>query len=520
MKIAKAHKKLILNLREPERVVGVIPSAKMVKYKGRNLVAVPHRLDEVRVLRNLGMNAPAPISSYYAWSGPYDPFIHQRVTAEELTLNPRMFCLNGMGSGKTLSVLWAFDWLRSIGVVRSMLVVAPLSTLERVWADEVYTHFPHLTTKVLHGARAKRNAALAVPADIYIINHDGIKDDDTLKAIRDQKLIDVVAIDEVASFRNHRTEKWQYLNRIVNGYPKMNMQPKLWAWGLTGTPTPTDAADAYGQVKLINPSLVPESYTRFRDRVTYQIGMRWVNRANALDTVYKVMQPAVRFSTQDCIDLPPTTYTVRSVPLSPEQKKAYDEMLKQYQIEFDAGEITAANEAVKINKLLQVCSGAVYDNDKNVVPIPAPARLAELKALIDQSESKTIVFVPYTAPLHIVAAELRKTYTVEVVDGSVPKGERDRIFHAFQNTPDPKVLVANASTMAHGLTLTAASLIVWYGLPHSLEIYEQANARIPRPGQKLHTVIAAITSSPIESRVQEKLRTRSRVQGTLLDMFK
>jgi hypothetical protein len=118
MLVSRQHRKLLLNLREPSRVTTVIPSAKEVEIKGRNVVVVPHREDEVRLLRNIGLDAPAPMGYYYDWPGMYTPFQHQKITAEFLTLNPRAFCLNGMGSGKTVSVLWAFDYLRKIGKVR------------------------------------------------------------------------------------------------------------------------------------------------------------------------------------------------------------------------------------------------------------------------------------------------------------------------------------------------------------------------------------------------------------------
>ena len=109
MLVVKEHRKLVLNLSVPERVTTVIPTAQTLHHGDASLVVVPHREEEVRVLRNLGLDAPAPIGVYYDFPGPYTPFAHQRTTAEFLTLNPRAFCLNGMGTGKSLSVLWAFE---------------------------------------------------------------------------------------------------------------------------------------------------------------------------------------------------------------------------------------------------------------------------------------------------------------------------------------------------------------------------------------------------------------------------
>ena len=136
------------------------------------------------------------------------------------------------------------------------------------------------------------------------------------------------------------------------------------------------------------------------------------------------------------------------------------------------------------------------------------------------SDLKVIVFVPLTGALEALAAELRKDWTVEVVHGGTSKTERDRIFSEFQKTPDPRVLVANAATMSHGLTLTAATTIVWYAPVHSNEIYEQACARVRRPGQTRTTVIAHVAGSDMERRVYQRLKDKQSLQGILLDLMK
>ena len=143
-----------------------------------------------------------------------------------------------------------------------------------------------------------------------------------------------------------------------------------------------------------------------------------------------------------------------------------------------------------------------------------------LKEVIEESEGKVIVFVPLTGALESVASELRKDWTVETVYGGTSKSERDRIFSEFQRNADPRVLVANASTMSHGLTLTAASTIVWYAPVHSNETYEQACARVRRPGQTRTTVIVHIAGTDVERRVYKRLQDKQSMQGVLLDMMK
>ncbi len=520
MLVSKKHKKIILNLREPERVTAVIPSARTMEYKGTTLVAVPHRLDEVRVLRNLGIEAPAPMSYYYDWPGLYTPYAHQRVTAEFLTTNPRAFCLNGMGSGKTVSVLWAFDYLRKSGHAKRMLVIGPLSTLERAWGDEIYRHFPDMTFAVLHGTRERRHKLLAQDFDVYIINHDGIKSADTLELLATREGLDVIVPDEVAEFRNTSTERWKALNRLVNGDAKRGWQPKKWCWGLTGTPIPNAPTDSYAQVRIVNPGRVGRSYIAFRESVMRQVTkFKWAPRDGALDIVRDAMQPAVRFSREDCIDLPPTTYATRHAPLTAEQQRAFNEMLKKLRTEYDGGSISAVNEAVKLSKLLQICSGVAYGNDGEVV-IPAGPRMELVKEIIDEAEAKVIVFVPFTAALNSLAEWLNQYYTTAVVYGDVSKNERDRIFRSFQNEKDPHVLIADARTMSHGLTLTAANTTIWYGPTHNNSVYMQANERTPRPGQKLQTLIVHIEGGQVERQVYDRLQGKKTTQGILLDLLK
>jgi len=525
MLVVKKHHKLLLNLLDPDRVTTVIPTAKTIVYQGQTLVAVPHREEEVRVLRNLGFDPPAPISSYYEFAGRYTPFIHQRATSEFFTINPRAFCLNGMGSGKTLSVLWAFDYLRKAGVVKRMLVLSPLSTLERAWGDEIFRNFPDMTFAVLHGTREKRHKLLATDFDVYIINHDGIKSGETVDLIRKREGLDLIVIDEIASFRNSDTERWKALNAIVNPKYEVNgkmvVHPKEWVWGLTGTPTPNAPTDAWAQCRLIAPSRVPVYFGKFRDQVMTPVSrFKWTPRPSALEIVKGCMAPAIRFSREDCIDLPPTTFVTRQAELTPDQKRAYTDMLRHFKAEHDGGDITAVNEAVKVSKLIQICCGAAYSKDGSAVAIPATNRIELVKEIIEEAESKVLVFVPLTAALVAVADALRKDYSVEVVHGATPASERNKIFADFQKSPAPRVLVANPATLQHGLTLTAASVTVWFAPITSNEQYQQANARTVRPGQKLNTLIVNIEATELERKMYARLEGKQAMQGLLLDMLR
>ena len=518
MQIHKEKKAVVLKLRNPTRVTTVIPTAVLVEHKGATLVAVPHRPDETRVLRNLGFEVPDPMPMHYNWpkvSGRHSPFSAQLETASFLSMNSRAFCLNGMGTGKTNSALWAYDYLRRTKTVKKMLVVCPLSTMERTWADSVFQTFPHLDCVVLHGSRDRRIKLLKQDVHVYVINIDGLATIKDELAKRDD--IDLIVIDELALARNSGTDRWKFLNTICN-----KQSPRR-VWGMTGSPTPNAPTDAWAQCKLVTPdnSLVPKYFSAFRDRVMRQITpFKWAARQDANEAVYQMMQPAIRFSLDDCVDLPEQTFITRDVALTKEQDKAYKDMMSKLATEYSGGQILAVNEAVKANKLIQIACGVAYGTGGEEVVIPSKPRIDVLKEIIEESEGKVIVFVPLTGALESVASELRKDWTVETVHGGTSKSERDRIFGEFQRGLDPRVLVANASTMSHGLTLTAATTIVWYAPVHSNETYEQACARVRRPGQTRTTVIVHIAGTDVERRVYKRLQDKQSMQGVLLDMMK
>lgn len=519
MHVLKEKKALIFKLREPSKILTVVPTAKQVTHFGQQLVAVPHRPDETRVLRRLGFkDIPDPMPLYYGWPGK-KPFDAQRETANFLTMHSRCFVLNSMGTGKTISSLWAFDYLRSVKQVHRALVVCPLSTMERTWADETFRTLPHLDVTVLYGTADRRKKLLARDADIYVINIDGLK---TIKEeLAKRPDIDLVILDEVAMYRNGNTERWKTADAVCN------KQSVRRVWGLTGSPIPNQPTDAWAQCRLVVPANgnVPKYFGKFRDSVMKQISpFKWIPRENALETVRQAMSPSIRYALDDMLDLPEQVYITRDVELTPEQKKADKEMRARLKTEYEGGQVLAVNEAVKMNKLLQIALGAAYTTGDDAVMLPSQPRVEVARELIEESEGKVIVFVPFTVALEKLAEELAKDFedpaAVAVVHGDTKKNERDEIFAGFQNREWPRVIVANPGTMSHGLTLTAATTIVWYGPTHSNETYEQACARVRRPGQKKTTVIAHICSTDVERRVYERLKNKQKTQGVLLDMIK
>lgn len=489
-------------------VMRLLPQVKSFDVQGRRLMALPHNPETVRLLYNLGVAAPEPIRYYYDWVGT-TPFDAQIDTAALLTTHRRAFVLNEMGTGKTRAAMYAFDFLRSINRANRLLVTAPLSTLVSVWEDEVFRRFHHLRSVVLHGSRAKRLKLLQSDANVYIINHDGV-------GVIQKELIaadfDVLIIDELAVYRNSRAERWKALKPIA--------QRVQYAWGLTGAPTPNEPTDAYGQVKLLVPENVGFSFKSFKDDTMKQITQfRWVAKDDANDKVHRVMQPSIRVKRSDCMDLPPVTYSNRDVELDPRAEKAYKEMLKELATQVKTKEITAANEGVKLSKLLQLSAGFAYDGDRLGNYVGGVARIREIFNIVEATQNKVIVFAPFRFLCEILGGALNKRWPTAVIHGEVAKGKRDEIFAGFQHGTEPRVLVAHPATMAHGLTLTAADTIIWAAPTMSLEIYEQANARITRPGQLSHAHIIHIMSTKAESQVYSRLQRKAKMQGALLELF-
>ena len=232
------------------------------------------------------------------------------------------------------------------------------------------------------------------------------------------------------------------------------------------------------------------------------------------------MRPAVRYELEDCIDLPPITVSTREVEMSAAQKAAYKTMKEAFYANFHEGEITALNAGVQTSKLLQIGAGFTYGQNELVVDLPHEPRIKELREIIDSTEHNVIVFTPFKHSVALLEKQLSKTYTVAAISGDVPKSQRDKIFNRFQHGNDLKVIVAHPQCMSHGLTLTAASHIIWYSPTPNLETYEQASARIRRPGQDKHTHIVHLQSSPIEKRIYKVLEQRGSMQEALLDLFR
>lgn len=492
----------------------VLPRRHVQPIPGGFEVTVPWGLDEMRVLKNMGVrDVPSPINRTYTWPGRYKPMSHQKVTAGFTTLHRRGFIFNDPGTAKTISVLWAMDYLMSIGEVRRCLVVCPMSIMHSAWQNDVNNSVIHRSAIVAHHDKAARRIEMIQgDYEIVIINYDGLHL--VADEINANGKFDMIIVDEANCYGIPTTRRWKALARII--------RPDTFLWMMTGTPAAQSPVNAYGMAKLVNPSSVPNYLTAWRDKVMQRIStFKWIPKPDAKDTVFKVLQPAIRFTKAQCLDLPPVLKTTREVEMTPQQQKYY-KLLKDQMLANVAGEtISAVNKAAVVNKLLQISCGAVYTEDKEIVEFDATPRLNVLLELLDETDRKVIVFALFRSSIDIIIEFLnKKQHAAEAIHGDVPATRRRDIINRFQHTDTPRVLVMQPQATAHGITLTAADTVVFFGPLMSVEQYTQCIARADRQGQNSDKVtVVHIQSSPIEKKMFAAMDGRVTEHALLTQMF-
>jgi hypothetical protein len=503
------NKIIVLKPENPQHILSTI--TKSAEYGDDGEVAVYWGLKEAQMLRQLGIECPSPIERDYSWPGMFKPMNHQRETASFLTLHPRSFCFNEQGTGKTASAIWASDYLLEKGYIHRVLVICPVSIMQAAWQADLFKFAVHRHVNVAHGDRKKRKTVVESTAEYVVINFDGV-------GVVEKEIaaggFDLIIIDEANAYKNPRTERFKTLRQIIT--------PDTWVWMMTGTPAAQSPLDAYGLAKMCVPARAPRLYTTYRDMVMYQMTrFKWIPKPQAESVVHNLLQPAIRFEKKECIDLPDVTHTSRVAPLTPQQSKYYKELKKQMLIEAVGEEISAVNAAAQLNKLLQISCGAVYTDTKNVIEFDASTRLNALLEVIEEASHKVLVFVPFTHALHLIQDFLTKNkVTTEIINGGVSVTKRTDIFKRFQETDEPRVLLIQPQAAAHGVTLTAANVIVWYAPVTSSETYLQANARIDRPGQRNPMTIVHLEGSPVEAKLYSMLQSKLDFHSKIIDLYK
>lgn len=508
MLVIPEKRKIIINSNENATVAQVIPHAKMFKHGDEELLAMPYGVDEAMVLKNLGFSVPAPILQYYNWPARFAPMDHQKETAAFLTTHKRALCLNAPGTGKSISSVWAADFLLDEGVAKKVLIVAPLSTLKVVWGRELKHHLPHRSFVICTGSKQKRLDLLNTPGVQYvIINHDGFTN---MAAELDG--FDVVIYDEATALKSPSSQRYKI-------FAKWMQKHNPWLWLLTGTPISQTPADAWTLARLVDSPSVPKSFTTFKDMVMQKVTtFKWTPRPDALETCKRVLQPSIRFSLDECKDLPDTNFVGRKTELTKQQEKAFKEMKDKAVTIFAGGEVTAANTAVMLSKLLQISCGVVYGDDTTIA-IDASERYNTLTELLTEIGDKAIIFVPLKGVQTWLEQKLTADgFDVAMVNGDTSKKDRDQIFNDFQHTERPQILLAHPKVAAHGLTLTRAKDIIWFAPIYSLEQYEQANARIRRLTTTGKTTVWHIWATSFEAELYRRLRAKQNTLAEFLNL--
>ncbi len=512
MKIVN-NRAIILKTKRPHMVTEKVKNYRILEEQGGVYkLAIRWDLEGAQALTDLKVkNVPSPISRDYVWGGRYTPFDHQKETSSFLTLNKKSFCFNEQGTGKTASVIWAADYLMNIGVVSRVLVICPLSIMKSAWQEDLFKFAMHRSCSVAHGSSAQRRKILNAGSEFVIINFDGVA------VVKDEILeggFDLVVIDEANAYKNAQTNRWKTIRGIVNSVD--------WLWMLTGTPAAQSPVDAFGLAKLVNNENTPKYFGQFRDAVMYKATQfTWRPKPDADKIVHRVLQPAIRFEKDQCLDLPPLTYVEREAPLTKQQAAYYKLLKDRMTMEADGEQVTSVNAATNLNKLLQISGGAVYTDDKEVIEFDVSNRLKVVKEAIDESSNKVLVFVPFTHTIELLSEFLTKNkISCKVISGKVTVNKRSEIIKNFQDSPNPQVLVIQPQAASHGLTLTAANTVIWYSPVTSVETYLQANARIDRPGQHNPMTVVHIRGSEVETRLYNMLRSNIDQHSKIIDLYK
>jgi len=451
------------------------------------------------------------ILTSYQWTGRFKPFAHQKETSDFLARRRRAFCFNEQGTGKTASVIWAADYLMKQGKVNRVLVICPLSIMKSAWQQDLFKFAMHRSCSVAHGDAKQRKKIINAGSQFVIINFDGVAivRDDIIKGG-----FDLIVVDEANAYKNPQTNRWKVLREVA--------EKTKGIWMLTGTPAAQSPLDAYGLAKLINPNNTPKYYGQFRDQVMMRVSQfKWIPRPGAQDVVHQVLQPAIRFEKDQCLDLPEVTYVEREAPLTAQQLKYYKKLKSQMLVEAAGEEISVVNAAAKLNKLLQISGGAVYADTGEVVEFDTTNRLNAVLEVIEEASHKVLVFVPFTHTIERLKTAFDKHgITSEIINGAVSVNKRANIITRFQEQPEPRVLIIQPQAASHGLTLTAANTIIWYAPVTSVETYLQANARIDRPGQKNAMTIVHIKGSEVESRLYNMLQNNITNHAKIIDLYR
>lgn len=415
-----------------------------------------------------------------------------------------------MGLGKTVSTLTAVKRMIYSFEVSKVLVIAPKRVAETTWTTEAdkWEHLRCLKLSKVIGTEKERAEALGADADVYVINRENVCW--LVRYLNGRMLFDMLVIDELSSFKSHTAQRFKALKSVRYQFSRII--------GLTGTPAPNGYMDLWAELYLLDGGERLGKYiTRYREEyfhplisvgaVVYRYGL---NAMSDIVISKKISDICVSMKAGDYLRLPKRIDNTINVILTKDEKRQYDRFEREEILKINGETITAANAAAVTNKLLQYANGAVYDETKNVHTIH-DAKIEALEELVEAtSGDPVLVFYSYRHDAARIMERLKK------YDPVMLEGEKDI---SDWNEGKTKVLITHPASAGHGLNLQAGGhIIVWFGVTWSLELYQQANARLHRQGQTKPVMIYhLITKGTMDERVMKAIANKENGQNAMID---
>lgn len=441
----------------------------------------------------------------------YSPHDYQRYATDFIINNPISAVLLEMGLGKSVISLSAINELMlDYFDVSRTLVIAPLRVANNTWPDEIekWNHLKYLSYSVVTGSEKERLDALKKPAHIYIINRENV--DWLITKSGFKWSFDMVVIDELSSFKSYQAKRFKSL---LKARPKVKR-----IVGLTGTPSSNGLMDLWAEFRLLDMGERLGRYiTHYRqnffipDKRNQQMIFSYKPKDGAEKEIYQLISDiTISMKSKDFLKMPECIMNEVVVSLSEKEQKLYDSLKKDMVLSVGDDEIDAINAAALSSKLLQMASGAVYNDDKESIHIH-DRKLDALEDLIEGANGKPVL-VAYWFKHDL--ERIKERFDVREIKTS--KDITD------WNNGKISAAVIHPASAGHGLNLQlGGSTLIWFSLTWSLELYQQTNARLYRQGQKDTVVIHHIVSKgTIDEDVMKALNAKEKIQDALIDSVK
>ena len=438
------------------------------------------------------------------------PHDYQKYAIEYIKSHPVTALFLDMGLGKTVTTLTAIrDLMYDSFEIKHVLVVAPLRVTRDTWPEEIrkWDHLKELTFSVVVGTVAERRRALQQEADIYIVNRENLA-----WLYQNSRLdFDMVVLDELSSFKNAQSKRFKAMKA---------MRPKVKRIvGLTGTPSGNGLMDLWAEFRLLDMGERLGKYiSQYRnlyftpDKRNGMVVFSYKPLPGAEAVIYhQIADITVSMKAADYLKMPELVSVAKEVTLSEKERKRYDELKKSLVLELPGGEVTAANAASLTLKLSQMANGAIYTDDKKVVNIH-DRKLDALEDLVESANGQPVLVAYWF--------KHDKDRIQKRMEARELKEPQD---FADWNAGKIPVALIHPASAGHGLNLQqGGSILIWFGLTWSLELYKQTNARLWRQGQQSCTVIIQhiVAKGTIDERILKVLEHKDGTQAALIDAVK